>query len=635
VSVSQERSLGFNKACEIEDFSDPELAEVMRDVCRHKRDIFGATYPKGAEIRKDWEVAMAVRALRHHGALRPGARILGVGAGIEDTLFYLTKHVDQVFVVDRYIEPNEWAAEAPLMLLLNPERLAPYDFDSSRLVVQHMDGRFLRFPSGMFDGVFSSGSIEHFGAHVDVAHAAYEMGRVLKPGGVLTLSTELKISGPVDGTGWEGTLVLSPEDIRHFIVEASGLALVDPLNVEISRATRETRREIEEVVDEFLQHVLNKPPATVDWKALRYPQVMLATSDYVFSSVHLTLQKPMDYPVSDNGWARPPTKLVESIQREYAAIAARASTRVSGPPPDEPAVVEPTPQAPMISYALNREDVVLRRALPGESGFYIDVGAWEPVAGSTTKYFYDRGWRGVNVEPAASPFERLGAERPRDINLNVALGRHPGTAILYEAPPGYGVSTLDPDQARSFATELGIGFVEREVDVLTLAQICEAHCAGPIDFLSVDVEGSEAGVLGGADWVRWRPRIIVVEATEPRTGRPTHGEWEHVLLEADYEFITFDGLNRFYVRSEDSALGPLIRVPPNAFDQFVPYEQERLSQLVAATALRVDVGPTALAVATKLTNFAKRYPKSWAAAKRTARRLRSAGRGRLQRNPRE
>ena len=43
----------------------------------------------------------------------------------------------------------------------------------------------LRYPDDTFDGIFSSGSIEHFGDLQDVANAAYEMGRVLKPGGVL------------------------------------------------------------------------------------------------------------------------------------------------------------------------------------------------------------------------------------------------------------------------------------------------------------------------------------------------------------------------------------------------------------------------------------------------------------------
>lgn len=53
-----------------------------------------------------------------------------------------------------------------------------------------------------------------------------------------------------------------------------------------------------------------------------------------------------------------------------------------------------------ISYAQNYEDVMLHRALKGvEKGFYIDVGANDPVQYSVTKAFYERGWRGINIEP--------------------------------------------------------------------------------------------------------------------------------------------------------------------------------------------------------------------------------------------
>lgn len=47
---------------------------------------------------------------------------------------------------------------------------------------------------------------------------------------------------------------------------------------------------------------------------------------------------------------------------------------------------------PFISYAQNFEDVMLRRALRSvERGFYIDVGAADPVEMSVTKTFYDAG----------------------------------------------------------------------------------------------------------------------------------------------------------------------------------------------------------------------------------------------------
>lgn len=228
---------------------------------------------------------------------------------------------------------------------------------------------------------------------------------------------------------------------------------------------------------------------------------------------------------------------------------------------------------PMTSYAQNHEDVLLARLFPrGLTGFYVDVGANDPLHNSITKYFYDLGWRGINVEPARDPFERLAAARERDVNLNVGVSNEPGTLTFFEFPPEVvSASTFSAEQAQ-WHRDNGIPSVERTVDVTTLAAIFDEHVDGPVDFLSVDVEGHERQVLEGADWSRWRPRVVIVEATQPATTIPTHEEWEHILLDAGYAFGNFDGLNRYYVRDEDADLLPALSTPVNVTDDYVPYE---------------------------------------------------------------
>ncbi len=223
------------------------------------------------------------------------------------------------------------------------------------------------------------------------------------------------------------------------------------------------------------------------------------------------------------------------------------------------------------SYAQNHEDVLLSRLFPpGLSGFYIDVGAMDPVVNSVTKLFSDRGWRGINVEPAAFPFERLQAGRPRDVNLNVGLSDKQGTLTFFESDPSSGWSTFSAEQAAQHR-DAGLTLVERFVPVTTLAEICRQYVTEQIDFISIDVEGHERQVLEGGDWRRWRPRVVVVEATEPNTTISTHHQWEHVLLDADYDFAAFDGLNRYYVRAEDEHLAAALATPVNVLDDYVPH----------------------------------------------------------------
>ncbi|MEX2120123.1 MAG: FkbM family methyltransferase [Pirellulales bacterium] len=291
-----------------------------------------------------------------------------------------------------------------------------------------------------------------------------------------------------------------------------------------------------------------------------------------------------------------------------------------------------------ISYAQNREDVLLARLFAaGHRGFYIDVGANDPLHDSVTRYFYERGWCGINVEPGRI-FEKIPAARPRDVNLNVALSDEAGTAMLYEFPNFPGSSTFCPREAEVHRRERGFECRQRAVEVTTLADVCRQHASGPIDFISIDVEGHERQVLSGGDWRRWRPVAVVVEATRPNTTIATHGEWEHLLLAAGYLYAAFDGINRYYIRAEDRHLVERLAAPANVLDDFVSYQVERSERLLAETRRQLgeldqaandlkarlqsleELGPVCLGVARGLHRVVLRFPRVAAGLKRLARR---------------
>lgn len=220
-----------------------------------------------------------------------------------------------------------------------------------------------------------------------------------------------------------------------------------------------------------------------------------------------------------------------------------------------------------VSYAQNFEDVMLWRALKHvESGFYIDVGANDPTLDSVTKAFYARCWHGINIEPTVFYFERLAHERPADINLRVAAGAERGTLTLHEVAQT-GLSTTQPDVAAQHRRE-GYDVLCHEVETLPLDEICATYVTGDIHFLKIDVEGGEHDVLRGLDLARWRPWILVIEATRPMSQDETYQEWEPILLSHRYGFAYADGLNRFYVADEHPELMPAFRYPPNVFDGF-------------------------------------------------------------------
>ncbi|VTS06274.1 FkbM family methyltransferase [Tuwongella immobilis] len=222
-----------------------------------------------------------------------------------------------------------------------------------------------------------------------------------------------------------------------------------------------------------------------------------------------------------------------------------------------------------LSYSQQFEDILLQRIFPHANGFYIDVGANDPVHWSVTKVFSDAGWRGINVEPGAI-FDRLNSNRTRDINLRCAVSSQSREMTFFEFPAAHGLSTLSREEAEEHRRR-GFTFVERMVPVRTLASICEEFAPERIDFLSIDVEGHEAEVLSGADWAKYRPVCVVVESTRPCSTVPTHHLWEPILIKANYQLATFDGLNRYYIRSEDAELCEKLKTPVNVFDGAIAF----------------------------------------------------------------
>jgi FkbM family methyltransferase len=228
-----------------------------------------------------------------------------------------------------------------------------------------------------------------------------------------------------------------------------------------------------------------------------------------------------------------------------------------------------------ISYSQNFEDVLLWRALGKvQGGFYIDVGANDPELHSVTKAFYDAGWHGINIEPMPSYAQPFVEQRPRDINLNCAAGAASGEIVLYEVPSMNGWASTDPEVAAAHRAE-GYEVVENRVPLRTLSDICAEHVKGEIHFLKIDVEGFEGEVLKGMDLQRWRPWVLVIEATLPGSRETNHEQWEGLVTPHGYRFVWFDGLNRYYVAQEHPELAAQFGIQPNVFDAFISYHLDR------------------------------------------------------------
>lgn len=228
----------------------------------------------------------------------------------------------------------------------------------------------------------------------------------------------------------------------------------------------------------------------------------------------------------------------------------------------------------MICYTRGFEDVILQRVFSDIlTGCYVDVGASTPVNDSNTYALYQKGWRGVAIEPL--PYENFWRDaRPDDRFLNLTAGAETGRTTLHIYDIAQQISTCSLNTVKHWQTGNNIPSRSIEVPIVTLNEVIDTYLPDrDLHLISIDVEGQEFEVLRGLDLQKHRPWIVVVEATLPGCPIESHQTWEPYITTADYSPAYFDGANRFYLANERHELLDRFRLPPNVWDNFQMWKQ--------------------------------------------------------------
>lgn len=265
----------------------------------------------------------------------------------------------------------------------------------------------------------------------------------------------------------------------------------------------------------------------------------------------------------------------------------------------------------MTSYTPNLEDVLLRRCFPElTDGFYVDIGAHHPTNASVTRWFYEQGWSGINVEPGEG-IVALRADRERGINLELAVSDHVGETTFWVHSGNTGTSTLQ-DAVPVLVAERAGEIKPIKVQLSTLPAILDEHAPDKhLQFLKIDAKGAADAIIAAADWTRHRPEVVVVESSEPDTNVRMKAAWQEVLEKNHYLFAFFDGINDFWVRKESAHLLEEFLIPVNVLDFYKLYDPEvesLRSQVAALTAALNRAKAHADAVRVELTQMRAAAP---------------------------
>jgi FkbM family methyltransferase len=194
------------------------------------------------------------------------------------------------------------------------------------------------------------------------------------------------------------------------------------------------------------------------------------------------------------------------------------------------------------TYSQHNEDIILYQLFYGKTdGYYIDIGANDPVALNNTKKFYDLGWKGINVEPNPRLYDKICKHRPNDININCGVGDVEGVMIFYEVDPDV-YSTFDENEAAKTRYSSSKKVVNKiPINITTINNLFDMS-KQKIDLLSIDTEGFDYKILSMNNWSLNRPKSIVVELNHDE-----NNSVYNLLTDNKYELIYFNGTNGIFV----------------------------------------------------------------------------------------
>jgi FkbM family methyltransferase len=162
-------------------------------------------------------------------------------------------------------------------------------------------------------------------------------------------------------------------------------------------------------------------------------------------------------------------------------------------------------------YSQWDEELIIRDFFQDRgAGFFVDIGCSEPIKGSTTYYLEKHlGWSGIGVDARAELAPLWLTKRRKSQFFAYIVTDHSGTEDpFYVIPGGEAISST-----RKQTEFMGhpVKSEERKVPTITLNDLLERNKVTKIDFLSIDIEGSELHALEGFDIDRFKPELICVE----------------------------------------------------------------------------------------------------------------------------
>ena len=145
-----------------------------------------------------------------------------------------------------------------------------------------------------------------------------------------------------------------------------------------------------------------------------------------------------------------------------------------------------------------------------KKGIYIDIGCGHPIKNNNTYLLNKKGWSGINIDLDVDNIKLFKIYRPKDLNICAAISDEIKETDLFFYHSRSALNTIDKKTAnyqKAKVTSI------KKIKTTTLNNVLDEsiYNSSNIDFLSIDVEGSELSVLKNFNFHKFKPKVIVVE----------------------------------------------------------------------------------------------------------------------------
>ena len=159
-----------------------------------------------------------------------------------------------------------------------------------------------------------------------------------------------------------------------------------------------------------------------------------------------------------------------------------------------------------ISYSFGGMDSLIEKIFTHtNNGIYVDIGCGHPIKNNNTYLLHKRGWSGVNIDLDDDNIELFDLYRSNDHNISAAISNNEKEVDLFFYHSKSAINTINKATANyQSATVTQV----KKIKTTTLNSILDNSKFRNlnIDFLTIDVEGSELLVLENFNFNKYKPK---------------------------------------------------------------------------------------------------------------------------------